>query len=404
MPSNDKNPPKILLDLRILQGSDAQRGIGHYTAGLTKALVRLAQSQSKAEFAFLQDTERESAQVCSDLSLPIFKIGAENRKNLKKKIYNLFSNTAAMYDTSTAASLWNADLLHIASPLHGPFQWRPAQANCMTTATVYDLIPLEKRQGFIDQWPEEMQQLYFNRLKKIESLDGFVTISESAAKSLHTYCDIDYSCICIAYPGLREPFASFAEPAIPIDKRFGFLSFMSENPSKNSLLILQAYEQLDSQFQFRHPLHIIVPSKGSAYNQNLKSKLNQMRLTEKVNLIEGADDQTLLESMNKVRTFILPSTHEGFGLPVIESAACGMLVLASDISVLREVMQSGAWYFDPLSADELANAMRRTGYVDKETISVVEAGLKRSHQFNWDKTARQVWGYFLKILERNNRI
>ncbi len=34
---------------------------------------------------------------------------------------------------------------------------------------------------------------------------------------------------------------------------------------------------------------------------------------------------------------LMPSDSEGFGLPVAEALACGTVVLASDIGVLREV-------------------------------------------------------------------
>jgi glycosyltransferase involved in cell wall biosynthesis len=41
---------------------------------------------------------------------------------------------------------------------------------------------------------------------------------------------------------------------------------------------------------------------------------------------------------------LLPSEGEGFGLPVIEAMACGTPVVASDLSVLREVGGDAAQY------------------------------------------------------------
>ena len=38
---------------------------------------------------------------------------------------------------------------------------------------------------------------------------------------------------------------------------------------------------------------------------------------------------------------LLPSTSEGFGLPVIEALACGATVVVSDIAVLRQVGGDG---------------------------------------------------------------
>lgn len=52
---------------------------------------------------------------------------------------------------------------------------------------------------------------------------------------------------------------------------------------------------------------------------------------------------------------LLPSHDEGFGLPVLEAAACRLPVFCADISTLRELAGEGATYFDP-AADPAAVA------------------------------------------------
>jgi glycosyltransferase involved in cell wall biosynthesis len=398
-----KDPLRILLDLRILQGSDALRGIGHYTAGLTKAIVQLAQTESNAQFAILQDAARDNARICSDLALPVFKIEQGNSGSLIKRACRFLSSTTGTSDISAVASEWNADLMHIASPLHGPFRWQPATGHCPTVATLYDLIPLEHREAFIDKWPETMRNLYLQRLKRLEKLDGIVAISESAGRSLERHTAIEFSTLCVAYPGLREPFASLAEPELPFDARYGFVAFMSDNPSKNSHSVVEAYQKINSKIQTRHPLILIMPANNSDYIQVLKCDVDKMGMTENVTFVDAADDQTLLQAMLKARAFILPSTHEGFGLPAIEAAACGMLVLASDIPVLREVMQSGARYFKPTSIQELSEAMNRVDSDNEDINAVVAVGKKRAREFDWKCTAQKVWKYYLDLIERKAR-
>lgn len=55
--------------------------------------------------------------------------------------------------------------------------------------------------------------------------------------------------------------------------------------------------------------------------------------------------------------FVYPSLMEGFGLPVLEAAACGCPLLLSDIPVFREVAADQAEYFDPTRSDELAQRL-----------------------------------------------
>ena len=58
--------------------------------------------------------------------------------------------------------------------------------------------------------------------------------------------------------------------------------------------------------------------------------------------------------------FILASTYEGFGMPVVEAQLCGTRVLAADIAALREASDGFATFFEPTTAgiaDCLANVI-----------------------------------------------
>ena len=55
---------------------------------------------------------------------------------------------------------------------------------------------------------------------------------------------------------------------------------------------------------------------------------------------------------------IFPSKFEGFGLPILEAFHAGLPVLSSNATVLPEVAQDGALYFDPDSPEELSTLMK----------------------------------------------
>ena len=54
----------------------------------------------------------------------------------------------------------------------------------------------------------------------------------------------------------------------------------------------------------------------------------------------------------------MASKTEGFGLPMIEAAQCGLPVIARDIPVFREIAQDHAFYFEDNSeADTVTDAI-----------------------------------------------
>lgn len=78
--------------------------------------------------------------------------------------------------------------------------------------------------------------------------------------------------------------------------------------------------------------------------------------------------------------FVSPSLGEGYGLPLIEANMFGAQVIASDIPVFRELAIATA-YFDPLSIDEMAAAIR-TGLGSAATLS--------SGRLSWDRVAENI--------------
>jgi len=83
---------------------------------------------------------------------------------------------------------------------------------------------------------------------------------------------------------------------------------------------------------------------------------------------------------------VFPSRYEGFGMPILESMACGTPVIVSDIPALREVGGSAITYICPKIADlALAMAQAAKDPVWRENHRL--AGLERVKSYSWTKTA-----------------
>ena len=88
--------------------------------------------------------------------------------------------------------------------------------------------------------------------------------------------------------------------------------------------------------------------------------------------------------------FLFLSLGEGFGLPPVEALAFGARVLASDIPVMREVLNGHASFVDPTSVDNIARAI-----ADAEigTEDVMNRDLRRDYarrSFSWPTTVAAI--------------
>ena len=88
--------------------------------------------------------------------------------------------------------------------------------------------------------------------------------------------------------------------------------------------------------------------------------------------------------LNACDAFVLSSRNEGLGLAVVEAAACGTPVVATDVGGVREVLQDGrAGLLVPADrADTLADAVLALAGDDGLRRRLVRAGLDRAEQFS----------------------
>src|SRR5439155_21990059 len=84
---------------------------------------------------------------------------------------------------------------------------------------------------------------------------------------------------------------------------------------------------------------------------------------------------------------LMPSESEGFGLPVAEALACGAPVIASDISVLREVGGDAAIYC-PLADVPTWIARIRDLLHGANPAPTLQARLAQARKYSWRSHAQ----------------
>jgi glycosyltransferase involved in cell wall biosynthesis len=84
---------------------------------------------------------------------------------------------------------------------------------------------------------------------------------------------------------------------------------------------------------------------------------------------------------------VLPSLHEGFGLPVLEGMARSVAVACSDIPALREVAGDAALYFDPRAPEQIAARISELLADGALAVHLRKLGAVRASSFSWQAAA-----------------
>ncbi len=93
---------------------------------------------------------------------------------------------------------------------------------------------------------------------------------------------------------------------------------------------------------------------------------------------------------------LVTSESEGFGFPVVEAMACGAIVVASDIPVLREVGGDAALYApvgDPVAWAAMVDAILSGTHA----VRPVEERVARAGSYSWDRHATTILEAYERI-------
>ncbi|MGE2736452.1 glycosyltransferase family 4 protein [Mycolicibacterium vaccae] len=125
---------------------------------------------------------------------------------------------------------------------------------------------------------------------------------------------------------------------------------------KNLPLVIEAFSEVAHQIP-----HKLVIAGGGASLRTLDDRVR--RLAEAAGdrvVVTGQVDFAVLRALvASAQLLIMPSLHEGAGLPPLEAMAAGTAVLSSAIPALRETCGDGAEYFDPHDRGALVELLRR---------------------------------------------
>jgi hypothetical protein len=85
---------------------------------------------------------------------------------------------------------------------------------------------------------------------------------------------------------------------------------------------------------------------------------------------------------------VMPSLHEGFGLPILEAMASGIPVVASNRGSLPEVIGDAGLMVEPDDIEAIVGAVVRLLTDPLLRDEMTARGIKRARQFTWNRTAR----------------
>ena len=167
-------------------------------------------------------------------------------------------------------------------------------------------------------------------------------------------------------------------------------------PRKNYERLIRAFHAARRDSDLQHRL-VIGGKKGWLF-EGIFAAVRELGLEEEVNFPGFVADADLPALYSAAAFFAYPSLYEGFGLPIIESLACGTPVLTADNSCLPEAGGKGALYVDAESVESIADGIIRLAGDPGLRAQLSEAGKAHARGFTWDRSLRQLLDAYERAL------
>nr|WP_321269484.1 glycosyltransferase family 1 protein [uncultured Tolumonas sp.] len=330
-----KDSPELLVDVTYLAESDAKTGIQRVVRSIVLEWGKFEQSEYIIRLVRLGDDG--FYYYANEYEYKIW------GSTLKRKAGYVAPNKGDVF--------LGLDLtIDISEKARNLFEvWR--ERGVKISFVVYDLLPIE----FPEFFALGIQAIFPKWIRfVIDNADRLICISKSTENSVRNYLTehnvIRSLPIKLSHFSLGadfgEVYSDYSNDYLPselrtLDLSKTFLMVGTIEPRKGYYQVLEAFENINNDYK------LIIVGKAGWCSDDVLKKLNYYNgQMENIFWLDDCDDELLSFLYKKCCALIVSSYGEGFGLPLIEAARMSMPIIARNLDVFKEIIDSEVFYFD----------------------------------------------------------
>lgn len=284
---------------------------------------------------------------------------------------------------------YQADLIHIIDHSDGHLAYDLSDKPIVITC--HDLINYfypQNLQGSV-QIPFISNALWRRSIQGMRHADHVISVSQQTAQDIQQILNIPSQKLTVvpnAVAGFHplstaERQATRLQYHCPLDT-LCLLNVGSNHPRKNLDTILQVVQRLAPQ------ISVQLWKVGADFTPAQKEAIAHYDIP--VTYLGHPDQATLRQIYNAADLLLAPSTHEGFGLTLLEAMACGTAVVTANQSAMPEVVGDAGVLVDPLNGEAIAAAVLHLRQDSSYQQTLITRGLERVKTFTWEQVAEQI--------------
>ena len=294
-----------------------------------------------------------------------------------------------------AAMSLGVDILHCTS------NTAPIFTSIPLVLTLHDIIFLEPRDKNNKSLYQNMGWLYRRLVvpRILGNCRRIITVSNYEYENIITKLNIPRHRMRMIYNGYNEWFQPVNDTECAYGKyirKSGFFFFLGNtDPKKNSERTLVAYAKYLKLSSVKREL--LVADLGNEIIDDILRRNDIEYAREYIVSAGYVDNKDLVSVYNAAFAFLYTSLRESFGIPLLESMACGTPVITSNTSSMPEVAGVDSALIDPADSDSITDMMLRLENDEEYYSKIRDYGLQRVKMFSWNRTAESLLSLYSEV-------
>lgn len=199
------------------------------------------------------------------------------------------------------------------------------------------------------------------------------TVSEATRKELLKYVKVDSSRLRVIYNPISPLFVPDSKPFNKLKPR---ILQIGTKLNKNISRLLQALQGVNCTLE-------IVGEVGDSLLTELRNSKIEFDISS------GLSSEEVVKKYQSADILAFVSTHEGFGMPIVESNAIGRVVVTSNVSSMPEVAGGSAHLVDPYNMASIREGIMKVVEDDSYRELLITKGFANKRRFDRVEIARQ---------------
>jgi glycosyltransferase involved in cell wall biosynthesis len=217
----------------------------------------------------------------------------------------------------------------------------------------------------------------------VRRADRFIAVSRYTADDLVRRAGVPASKIDVIYHGLDPVFSTSAlDPGRSSTDAPYVLAVGGVSPRKNTRRLIAAFSRWRARGGHRVRYRLLIT--GTSIDREFGQTSGG--LPEGVSLLGYVEKAELPGLYAGAAAFLYPGIYEGFGLPIIESMACGTPVITSRTGAAPEIAGGAAILVDPFDVASIEAGLEQAT-IPEEAERLRLLGLQRIGPFDWATAA-----------------